>query len=68
MAILSFKSSFTEKRIIEKDKVTISQPLSLLSKNKTTLFPSILKVGGNIVVLFFGLDTQGLRYGHYVFF
>ena len=42
-------------------------PWASNQKIKTTLFPSTFKIEGNKVVLFFRLDTLGLRYGHFVF-
>ena len=37
-------------------------------KSKPTLFPPTLKVEGNKVVLFFGLEVKGLRYSHFIIF
>ena len=53
---------------LKNEKMAITWPLGLKSKNKTTLFPSILKVGGNKVVLFFDMRSRGRVMAVFSFF
>ena len=40
--------------------------LKLQIKNKTTLFPSVLKVEGNKIFLLFGCTAHGPRHSHFL--
>ena len=68
MAILSFSYIRFSVNKDLKDKMAISQPLSHFCKKEDYFISSILKVEGNKVLSFFGLEALGLRYGHFVIF